>query len=163
MPDPDAPTAPPHWIIREFHLTTPFLLRGELEYQSWDDLERTLTGEFELGQLPQFHFEFSQEVSRLQGGLGLQLFKYELPQIGPFIIEAGMGAMARWGEEQGFELSPSVELRHVRFPRFSFGLEGAMTLSGSNDGGQPQLGGEIMGALKINFDLTAPRGTYSRR
>lgn len=160
MSDPAAPT---HWVIREFQLTTPFLLRGELEYQSWDDLERTLTGELEFGQLPQLRFEFGQDVSRVQGGLGLQLVKYEFPQIGPWITEAGIGAMVRWGEDQGFELSPEIEIRNVQWPRFSFSIEGAMTLSGSNEGGQPQLGGEIMGNLKIHFDIFAPRGTFRRR
>lgn len=159
MPDPSAPT----WVIREFQLTTPFRLAGELEYQSWDDLERTLTGELEFESLPQLRFEFGQNVSRLQGGLGLQLVKYELPQLGPWIAETGVGAMVRWGEEQGFEVSPEIEIRNVQWPSFSFSIEGAMSLSGSNEGGGPQLGAEITGNLKFEFDLFAPRGTYRRR
>ena len=39
MSDPVTPV----WVMREFELTTPFVLKGELEYQSWDELERTLT------------------------------------------------------------------------------------------------------------------------
>jgi hypothetical protein len=162
MSDPQAPTAP-RWRIREFHLTTPFLLRGELEYQSWDDLERTLTGDVEFGSLPQLRFEFGQNVSRLQGGLGLQLFKYELPHLGPWVTEVGVGAMARWGEERGFEVSPGIEIRNVQWPTFRFSIEGAMTLSGSNEGGQPQLGAAITGNLQFRFDLFAPRGTFRRR
>jgi hypothetical protein len=162
MSDPSAPTTP-RWILREFQLTTPFRLSGELEYQSWDDLERTLTGELEFAQLPALRFEFGQSVSRVQGGLGLQLIKYELPQIGPWVTEAGMGAMVRWGEDQGFEVNTGIELRNVQWPRFSFAVEGAMTLSGSNEGGHPQLGAEITGNLRFHFDLFAPRGTFRRR
>lgn len=162
MSDPSAPTTP-QWIIRPFHVVTPFRLDGELEYQSWDDLERTLSGELEIGDLPQLRFEFGQNVSRLQGGLGLQLFKYELPQIGPWVVETGVGAMVRWGEERGFEVSPEIELRNVRWPRFRFSIEGAMNLSGSHEGGAPQLGAEITGNLRVHFDIFAPRGTYRRR
>jgi hypothetical protein len=153
----------PRWVIREFQLTTPFRLDGELEYQSWDDLERTLSGDLELGSLPQLRFEFGQSVSRLQGGLGLQLFKFELPRIGPWVTEVGVGAMTTWGDDQGFELSPGIDIRNVRWPSFRFSIEGAMTLSGSNQGGSPQLGGEITGSLRFDFDLFAPRGTYRRR
>jgi hypothetical protein len=162
MSDPTAPTTP-HWIIRDFQLTTPFRLSGELEYQSWDDFERTLSGDLEFGSLPQLRFEFGQDVSRLQGGLGLQLIKYELPHIGPWVTEVGLGAMARWGEDNGFELSPELEIRNVQWPTFSFTLEGAMSLSGSNADGQPELGAEITGNLQFRFDLFAPRGTYRRR
>jgi hypothetical protein len=162
MSDPNAPTTP-RWIVREFHVTTPFQLTGELEYQSWDDLERPLSGDLEFASLPQLRFEFGQNVSRLQGGLGLQLFKFELPHIGPLVIEAGLGAMARWGDEQGFEVSPEIEIRNVQWPSFRFTLGGTMSLTGSNDGGQPQLGAEIVGGLQFNFDLFAPRGTYRRR
>ncbi|TDV40993.1 hypothetical protein [Actinophytocola oryzae] len=115
MSDPTAPTTP-HWLVREFQLTTPFRLTGELEYQSWDDLERTLSGDLEFGNLPQLRFEFGQNVSRLQGGLGLQLVKFELPHIGPWVTEAGIGAMARWGEDRGFDLSSELEIRNVRCP-----------------------------------------------
>jgi hypothetical protein len=161
MSDPNVPTRP-RWLLREFHLTTPFELSGELEYQSWAELEHTLTGDLDFAALPQLRFEFGQSVSRLQGGLGLQLMKYELPRLGPWVTEVGMGAMVRWGEERGFEVSPGIELRNVRWPSFRFTIEGAMTLSGSNEGG-PQLGAEITGNLQFRFDLFAPRGTLRRR
>ena len=162
MSDPAAPTTP-QWIIRPFQLTTPFLLKGELEYQSWDDLERTLTGDLEFESLPQLHFEFGQEVSRVQGGLGIQLIKRELPHIGPWVTEIGLGAMLSWGGDHDLELNPSIELRNERWPWLSFTIEGAMTLSGVNTGGQPELGGEISGGLTVKFDLIAPRGTYRKR
>jgi hypothetical protein len=155
--------ARPQWVLREFEVTTPFRLSGELEYQSWDDLERTLSGDLEFPSLPQLRFEFGQNVSRLQFGLGLQLMKVELPRIGPWVAEAGMGAMVRWGDDQGFELSPELEIRNVQWPTFSFAIEGAMTLSGTNDGGTPQVGAAITGNLQFHFDLFAPRGTYRRR
>jgi hypothetical protein len=162
MSDPAAPYTP-QWILRPFQLTTPFRLSGELEYQSWTELERTLSGDLEFGSLPQLRFEFEQDVSRLQAGLGLQLLKYELPRIGPWVTEVGLGAMATWGEDNGFELSPELEIRNVQWPTFSFAIEGAMSLSGSNEDGQPQLGAEITGSLRFRFDLFAPRGTYRRR
>jgi hypothetical protein len=162
MSDPQAP-ATPRWIMQEFQLTTPFILSGELEYQSWTDLERTLSGDLELGSLPQLRFEFGQDVSRLQGGLGLQLMKRELPRIGPWVAELGLGAMVRWGEDRGFDVSPEIELRNVQWPTFRFTIEGAMGLYGSNENGQPQVGAEITGNLEFRFDLFAPRGTYRRR
>jgi hypothetical protein len=159
MPDPVTPV----WVMREFELTTPFVLKGELEYQSWDELERTLSGDLEFGSLPQLRFEFGQDVSRLQGGLGLQLMKRELPRIGPWVAEIGVGAMARWGEDRGFDVSPEIEIRNVQWPSFRFTIEGAMNLYGSNSNGFPQIGGEITGNLEFRFDLFAPRGTYRRR
>jgi hypothetical protein len=162
MSDPTAPTTP-QWTIREFQITTPFTLSGELEYQSWTDFEHTLSADIDFESLPQLRFEFGQNMSRLQAGLGLQLFKYELPHLGPWVAEIGAGAMVQWGEDNGFEVGPELEIRNVKWPTFSFSIEGAMNLSGFNAADGPQLGAEITGNLQFHFDLFAPRGTYRRR
>jgi hypothetical protein len=162
MSDPEAPAAP-RWILKEFELTVPFRMEGELEYQSWSDLERTLSGDITFGDLPQLRFEFGQSVSRIQGGLGLQLWQIELPRIGPIVTEVGMGAMVNWAEGAELEVDAGIDLRNVQWPSFRFSIEGTMGLSGSNHGGRPQLGGAITGNLAFDFDLFAPRGTFRRR
>jgi hypothetical protein len=150
-------------VLREFQLTVPFRMTGELEYQSWTDLERTLSGDITFGSLPQLSFEFTRGVSRLQGGLGLQLWQTELPRIGPVMTEVGVGAMMRWAEDQELELNAGLDFRSVQWPSFRFSLEGAMNLSGLDHGGQPRLGAELTGNLRFDFDLFAPRGTFRRR
>lgn len=162
MSDPAAPTTP-RWVVRPFSLQVPFRMDGELEYQSWSDLERTLSGDVTIGSLPQLRFEFGQNVSRLQGALGLQIWQTELPRIGPFLAQIGVGATMRWAEDQQLDFGPGLEVQSVQWPSFRFSLEGAMSLSGLNQGGQPQLGGSITGNLSFRFDLFAPRGTFRRR
>jgi hypothetical protein len=159
LPDPPVPT----WRLKEFQLTVPFTMKGELEYQSWTDLERTLTGNVAFGSLPQLRFEFGQTVSRLQGGLGLQVWQTELPRIGPIVTTVGVDAMMKWADNQQFSVIPGIELRDVQWPSFKFSIEGAMNLSGLDQGGKPQLGGEISGNLKFDFDLFAPRGTFRKK
>jgi hypothetical protein len=164
MSDPSTQSTPtPRWVLKDFQLTVPFRMEGELEYQSWSDLERTLSGDITFGSLPQLSFEFGQSVSRVQGGLGLQLWQTELPRIGPFVAEVGMGAMTSWAEGLELELNSGLDLRTVQWPSFRFSIEGAMGLSGLNHGGQPQLGAEITGNLRFDFDIFAPRGTFRRR
>ena len=164
MSDPSTqPTPTPRWVLKEFQLTVPFRMEGELEYQSWSDLERTLSGDIRFGSLPPLSFEFGQSVSRVQGGLGLQLWQTELPRIGPLMTEVGVAAMLRWAEDQEVELNAGLDFRSVQWPSFRFSLEGAMSLSGLNHDGQPQLGAEITGNLRFDFDILAPRGTFRRR
>jgi hypothetical protein len=162
MSDPAAPTTP-RWTLKEFSITTPFKMEGELEYQSWADFERTLSGGLTLESLPQFRFEFGQKVSRIQGGLGLQLWQTELPRIGPVVAKLGVGAMVKWADDREFELKPGLEIGSVQWPSFRFTLEGSMSLSGHDGGGRPTLNGGITGGLMFKFDLFAPRGTFRRR
>lgn len=153
---------PPRWVLRPFRLRVPFRMSGELEYQSWDDLERKLSGDLTIGSLPELRFEFGQNLSRLQGGLGLQLWQTELPRIGPFITEVGVSAMMRWAEGQQLRFGTGIEVRHVRWRSFRFTLDGNMDLSGLNQNGRPTLGAEITGNIKFNFTLFAPGGTFIR-
>ena len=153
----------PRWVFREFHVTVPFRMDGELEYQSWTEFERTLSGAVNFGSLPQLRFEFGQSVSRLQGGLGLQLWQTELPRMGPWLTEVGVGAMTSWADEHSYEVNAGIDIRNVQWPSFRFSVEGSMNLSGVHQGGQPQLGAEITGNLRFDFDLFAPRGTFRRR
>jgi hypothetical protein len=163
MSDPQDPPQTPRWVVREFQLTTPFIMRGELEYQSWADFERLLTGNVEFGSLPQLSFEFGQTLSRMQGGLGLQLWQTELPRIGPFVSTLGVDATMRWADDQELGLKSGLDVRSIRWPSFRFSIEGSMSLSGLNHDGQPQLGAEIVGNLSFQFDILAPGSNFQRR
>lgn len=52
------------------------------------------------------------------------------------------------------------ETCNVQGPSFRFNLEVVMPLSGSNEGGRPQLRAEITSNTGLTFDLFALRGTY---
>lgn len=165
MSNPAVPPAPttPTWVLRPFQLTVPFRMHGELQYQSWTDFERLLTGNLTLGSLPQLSFEFGQNVTRLQGALGMQVWETELPRMGPFITSVGVDGVMRWADTQQVDLTLGLDVRNVNWPSLRFSIEGSMSLSGLDQAGQPQLGGEITGNLRFNFDLFAPRGTFRRR
>ncbi len=147
--------------VANFDTTVPFRLTGELQYTSWDELQRTLGGQVKLGDLPQLRLEFTQEVSQLQGAVGVQLFETHLPRIGPLLVQAGTSATVRWAEHQEFELAGELEIQHVRWPALSFTVEGSMSLAAGSD--QPEVGGAIQAGLKVNFDFLAPSGTFRRR